>query len=797
MNARAARLQGLLLGLVLAGIAALVVAVDLGRKEPPLAVVPAVVVETPLAEARAQVQKPTMPPLKVTAPRVAPTQQSLPTDTAAPVVYGPGPVPTAVITVPVAYPIVSSAPGVSASEVLTHAVQAELDPRPFGLQSYRATAVSPAGPDTSQSQIMFLAPAHKRVETNGRTFVFNEHGGWVYEPDTTLLFDFHEFGGALLTFPYPLRDAQARLLGSSMVAGRPVYVLDLTWTPAADTPREKAPASSAALVWFDAATYVPLKIEERDVTGAVLFLWEVTSFTPNPPLDASLFAFAPPLDASIDYHRPPTKEELDVIWQHIAGNVSYTLYQPKSVPSSFAVPSGPGISSNGTGWVTQSYYSAPAEDLKALTLVELPSGGSGPAPAKDSARQEQAVTVGPYSGQYVEQGNVRWLVLHANGTDIWVEESGSVDKQTMLQFASSLQPVAKSQTLAARPTVSPLQSRSLAGGFYMTFADPNHGWAYGTARDAPGRATSIIRATSDGGATWRTVGKLPDGLLGMQFTSAGEGWGYGKGIYKTEDGGVSWQKVGPKGDYSDVDPAFGTVWAWQQNCLPNPANMGAACETTPLISQDSGRTWQSAAPLLPKQGQAGGLFRLNAKDAWTHLLGPEKNGGPTSAGFMVTHDGGKHWNALPEAPCWDSDEFDRRSMAGKGSELWVLCGSQPGAGSQFKILYVSPDGGQTWELRSQSWRAGQDPGPDAISGGGYIHSFVVASPGHAWVSLQRNTLYGTSDGGRTWHEGIPMQGDGSVGDVVFVDADHGWFATIGSLFRTRDAGKSWEELPHP
>jgi photosystem II stability/assembly factor-like uncharacterized protein len=72
-------------------------------------------------------------------------------------------------------------------------------------------------------------------------------------------------------------------------------------------------------------------------------------------------------------------------------------------------------------------------------------------------------------------------------------------------------------------------------------------------------------------------------------------------------------------------------------------------------------------------------------------------------------------------------------------------------------------------------------------------------------------LYATADGGETWQASPLEVQDGLVdtiyaGQVQFIDQQYGWISfkfqssrnfSLGSLLRTVDGGKSWEEYPQP
>jgi len=106
------------------------------------------------------------------------------------------------------------------------------------------------------------------------------------------------------------------------------------------------------------------------------------------------------------------------------------------------------------------------------------------------------------------------------------------------------------------------------------------------------------------------------------------------------------------------------------------------------------------------------------------------------------------------------------------------------------------DGGITWYNVSP---------PDMVETGYSVGTFFLGND-HAWVQkpdLEKypnsGTLYRTTDGGRSWDNFVvPFSG----GDLSFVDAEHGWaLADLGvgagsnavAVFQTTNGGASWEK----
>ena len=140
----------------------------------------------------------------------------------------------------------------------------------------------------------------------------------------------------------------------------------------------------------------------------------------------------------------------------------------------------------------------------------------------------------------------------------------------------------------------------------------------------------------------------------------------------------------------------------------------------------------------------------------------------------------------------------------------MICASQASAGTQAKALYRSSDGGAHWALAAAAnapvLTGGQALGAaGGLPAGGYVtpyslghENLAVLTPTEAWLFPDRSGVFDTTDGGRTWSPvtGLAQAGlvEGGTGNVVFVDATHGWVCEAGTgLWRTTD-GKNWQRL---
>jgi len=184
-------------------------------------------------------------------------------------------------------------------------------------------------------------------------------------------------------------------------------------------------------------------------------------------------------------------------------------------------------------------------------------------------------------------------------------------------------------------------------------------------------------------------------------------------------------------------------------------------------------------------------------------------------------DGGREWHecAVPEYP--SADDTDEKESAPALNEIWSLesggpehpdrlwCGTIPGG------LFLSTDRGDTWQLidslwnreeRSQWFGGGKDhPG---------IHSICVdpRNGDHLCVGLSCGGVWRTRDAGQTWEvaskgmraEYMPpeRQFDSVIQDphrmVQCRDApDNFWVQHHNGVFRSTDGCDSWQEIESP
>jgi len=261
--------------------------------------------------------------------------------------------------------------------------------------------------------------------------------------------------------------------------------------------------------------------------------------------------------------------------------------------------------------------------------------------------------------------------------------------------------------------------------------------------EADGKVTLLIGSASggvwkseDGGTTFKPVfDKEPVKSIGavaldplnkdVMWVGTGESWtrnsvSIGNGVYKSTDGGETWTNMGLAGTERIariiVDPKNDNV---AYVCAPGPL-WSDSPDRGLYKTTDGGKTWSlilkganlstgcssvAMDPANPEHLFAGTWdFRRKAYEFRSGGNGPDQ---PSGSRFAESHDGGRTWTeltaenrkGLPRYP-WGRLEIEFAPSNPK--QVYAFIESPRSA------LFVSADGGQTWEERDRSqgmvWR---------------------------------------------------------------------------------------------
>jgi len=329
-----------------------------------------------------------------------------------------------------------------------------------------------------------------------------------------------------------------------------------------------------------------------------------------------------------------------------------------------------------------------------------------------------------------------------------------------------------------------------------------------------GAASGGIWKSVNGGTTFKPVfdkaGTQSIGAIAIDpknpktiWAGTGEPWtrnsvSVGDGVYKSTDGGDNWTNVGLKDSERiakiAVDPTDGnTVYVCAPGKLWSDSDERGVYKTT-----DGGKSWTkilkggnastgcSMLSLDPKNPKTlfAGLWDFRRK-GWTFRSGGEGPDKPSGSGLFKSTDGGAAWT-----------EIDSKSGAGLPAKPWgrvavtiapsnsnvvyALIEAEPPKNA----LYVSTDGGKTWEARDRSqnmiWRPF------------YFANLIVDPKDENKVYKPDLGLIVSNDGGKTFSN---ITG-GTHGDhhVLWIDpqnTDHIIAGDDGGLWYSYDGGNRW------
>lgn len=260
----------------------------------------------------------------------------------------------------------------------------------------------------------------------------------------------------------------------------------------------------------------------------------------------------------------------------------------------------------------------------------------------------------------------------------------------------------------------------------VCFLTDQDGWIAGG--DAVPYSTSnpgILLTTSDGGKTWKRLGKdqLPT-LSHVRFFDLDEGVVVGKpsplsstGIFKTNDSGKTWHGV-----------AGNIQQAWKAACFTQ-VEIGVVAGANGRVSMMGGE--QLFESNLPARGLRSVRSIALTSDEVGWLAG---DGGL----LLKTTKNGVVWEA-PQTSLPDElrEGMDFRSVDVRGEKVWL-------AGSPGSVIWHSPDGGKSWSKQL----TGQTAPLSAVRFSNDQRGLAVGAFG---------VIVRTEDGGKNWRA---VRGDG-------------------------------------
>ena len=376
-----------------------------------------------------------------------------------------------------------------------------------------------------------------------------------------------------------------------------------------------------------------------------------------------------------------------------------------------------------------------------------------------------------------------------------------------LHGSTSPGPVTYAPASGKLPLVPPVPVNFAATS--ATFVGLSTGWVIGQAGTpghcATGYCTSLAR-TDTGSKTWYGVPAprtgSPDGPSGVsqvRFLNTRDGWAFGPQLWATHDGGQDWNQVPTNGmRVTSLETVGSEAFAVFAQCTGSGADFAAGCTRFFLYSSPANSdAWR------PVPGLAGGFGSGGAASSATIVLAGGRGYFYTPAGTLVSGPvaGGAAWaqagsgalQCLP-GPAAASGRPAGGQLAAYGStgtDLALACpastpaGSQPGGTlDQQETIYGSTDGGRTWRQTGTLTTTGPATSLAAASGGLLVLSTslcidVSTSNGARWRQAQLGPGGGFSYVGMTSaHQGVAVPADSSLDAVWFTfDGGQNWQAS--------------------
>jgi photosystem II stability/assembly factor-like uncharacterized protein len=265
-------------------------------------------------------------------------------------------------------------------------------------------------------------------------------------------------------------------------------------------------------------------------------------------------------------------------------------------------------------------------------------------------------------------------------------------------------------------------------------------------------------------------------IVPIKMVSSTVGWGStADALVRTSDGGSDWTDVSPPGwrydpyFHRETDFFLDADHAWVAQ------TSAASLQIDFFRTSDGGRTWQQVASI---SGSDVGFLptQLDFLDPFHGWFAGTKPG--LGLGLYSTNDGGHSWEPVAVHP--GLQDSGCSSMAFRSvSTGWIACTSAGGE----SVLLVTHDSGANWAEQMLPLPTKNHVAFDPPVFFDQTHGIFVLHDDPA-------ALFVTSDGGASW-ELRWMPGTSGLGPVDFIDMMHGWAIFGGELQSTDDGGWNW------
>ncbi len=361
------------------------------------------------------------------------------------------------------------------------------------------------------------------------------------------------------------------------------------------------------------------------------------------------------------------------------------------------------------------------------------------------------------------------VILHSNdGGQSWTaQNSNTIKNLNAIQFVNATTGYAAGDKGTLVKTTDAGATWTLQSNTYpswarintLFFSDANTGWLAGQA--------GYIRKTSDGGQSWQEItSNAGIDIFTIHFQGTRGIFGGAKGVIATSSDGETWEiKTSVPQNTRDVTAVFAhgvsDFWA-----------IG-------MDKDGSARGWfidkrAYGTEFEPVAGDYGPRPILN------EVTLPEKNiayvvGAQGAIG--KTSDGGETWSWQHFKSKYSDSATIAAISCADANTCWIVGQVRNNPG----FLYVTRDGGQTWEFQS--------PPGSAHWPWLYDVAMLDAQNGHAGANPN---MYYTTDGGTTWKQSSVVGSTANV-EISMASQYEGWTAQRRQGHRyTTSAGQSWK-----
>ncbi|MHA0857975.1 YCF48-related protein [Paenibacillus sp. CMAA1364] len=303
-------------------------------------------------------------------------------------------------------------------------------------------------------------------------------------------------------------------------------------------------------------------------------------------------------------------------------------------------------------------------------------------------------------------------------------------------------------------------------------------------------------------------------LMGFQLLDQNTGlaWGVTRKslrLYLTEDNGLSWINISPAENVRFTDiPKYGVdIYFLDQNNGWIIRSGQDNKETLVLRTTDGGKQWKISS--LPRTDLIKGVSFSSLSRGWI-ITSSETLKGQEEKYLYRTDDGGANWTKIMQNTGSSTSTNDTMgSISNKGyiqdiTFVDALHGLVILQDMQLPVLYITKDGGNTWNPKSDLLDMNKMGSCNNVA----LNTirFFDRTQKNGFVPVQCtndsgtkfNALF-TTDNGRNWRF-TPLhlnwvQGLNHDLAPIFINGVEGWYLKESSVYHTMDQGNTWRALP--